>query len=548
MAVELRSTLDTSRQKGRPVVSRPVRFNPRGESPRTVVLNVRPAMEPQLSGFALLIFDERDLLQIGESNADANGAMASADVRVRNLEAELLFARQRIQTIIENYETGQEELNASNEELRSANEELRSTMEELETSKEELQSVNEELHTVNQENRHKVEELAQLSTDLQNLLAATDIATIFLDRDLRILRFTPKVSKLFNVRVTDRGRPLLHLTHRLGYEQLEQDAREVLDQLVPVEREVQDNEQRWYLARVLPYRAVQDRIAGIVITLIDITSRKRIEEVLSKSEEFQRLSIEAGGIGTWDFDLRAAQCVISLKMAELLGYAPDATVLSRASWLASVVPEDRDGMEARLNASAESGAPFEMTFRVQTKDGIVRWLYTRGAISASDGNSVHMHGASIDITARLQAESALRQSEQRFRALVDVSAAMVWTTNADGTTTEDSPSWRAFTGQTYEIWTSRGWLNAVHGDDRAQVESAWRRSLQTGTPLMSECRVYHAPSGEYRWTSVRAVPLEDSDGSVGGWVGMHIDISDLKETDRRKDELGHSGCFLPSPR
>jgi PAS domain S-box-containing protein len=178
-----------------------------------------------------------------------------------------------------------------------------------------------------------------------------------------------------------------------------------------------------------------------------------------------------------------------------------------------------------------------MTFRVQTKDGIVRWLYTRGAISASDGNSLHMHGASIDITARLQAESALRQSEQRFRALVDVSAAMVWTTNADGTNTEDSPSWRAFTGQTYEIWTSRGWLNAVHGDDRAQVESAWRRSLQTGTPLMSECRVYHAPSGEYRWTSVRAVPLEDSDGSVGGWVGMHIDISDLKETDRRKDEF-----------
>src|SRR5690606_38061994 len=121
-----------------------------------------------------------------------------------------------------------------NEEMQSTNEELRSTMEELETSKEELQSINEELQTVNQENRHKVEELAQLSSDLQNLLAATDIATLFLDRDLRILRFTPKISELFNVRTTDRGRPISDLTHRLGYNELQKDAREVLKRLIPI--------------------------------------------------------------------------------------------------------------------------------------------------------------------------------------------------------------------------------------------------------------------------------------------------------------------------
>jgi len=106
-------------------------------------------------------------------------------------------------------------MKASNEEMQSTNEELRSTMEELETSKE-LQSINEELQTVNQQNRHKVEELGQLSSDLQNLLIATDIATLFLDRDLRILRFTPKVGDLFNIRITDRGRPISDLTHRIG--------------------------------------------------------------------------------------------------------------------------------------------------------------------------------------------------------------------------------------------------------------------------------------------------------------------------------------------
>src|SRR6202012_14182 len=137
---------------------------------------------------------------------------------------ELDAARQRLQAIIGAYESSKEEMKASNEEMQSTNEELRSTMEELETSKEELQSTNEELQTVNQQNRLKVEELSQLSSDLQNLLIATDIATLFLDRDLRIMRFTPRFAELFNVRVTDRGRPLSDLTHRLGDAQLGPDS------------------------------------------------------------------------------------------------------------------------------------------------------------------------------------------------------------------------------------------------------------------------------------------------------------------------------------
>jgi two-component system CheB/CheR fusion protein len=121
------------------------------------------------------------------------------------LENERDAALQQTQSLIKDYENSREEMRSSNEEMQSTNEELRSTMEELETSKEELQSINEELQTVNQQNRHKVEELAQLSSDLQNLLAATDIATLFLDRDLRILRFTPRLGDLFRVRVIDQG-------------------------------------------------------------------------------------------------------------------------------------------------------------------------------------------------------------------------------------------------------------------------------------------------------------------------------------------------------
>jgi two-component system CheB/CheR fusion protein len=148
--------------------------------------------------------------------------------------------------------------------------------------------MNEELQTLNQENRHKVEELALLSSDLQNLLTATEIATLFLDRELRILRFTPKVGHLFNMRMTDRGRPVSDITHRLGYPGLKTDAEHVLRHLTRIEREVKDELGSWYLTHLLPYRSADDRIAGVVITFVDITSRKTQEEqiqLLSRSLE-----------------------------------------------------------------------------------------------------------------------------------------------------------------------------------------------------------------------------------------------------------------------
>ena len=133
------------------------------------------------------------------------------------------------------------------------NEELRSATEELETSREELQSINEELTTVNQELKSKVDELGHANSDLHNLMAATAIATVFLDRDLRIMRYTPSAVELFNLIPTDVGRPLTDLAHRLDYPEMERDALRVLDELVPVEREVRAAG-RWFLARALPYR------------------------------------------------------------------------------------------------------------------------------------------------------------------------------------------------------------------------------------------------------------------------------------------------------
>lgn len=280
LRIEMQASLQTAREKKEAIDSKPipVRFN--GHA-RPVVLHVRPALESDREGYVLIIFEERE----PRKTDDGTSHLQDGSERIQELEAELTLSRQRMQALIEEYETSREEMKASSEEMQSTNEELRSTMEELETSKEELQSINEELQTVNQQNRHKVEELAQLSSDLQNLLSATEIATLFLDRELRILRFNPKLGDLFNIRVTDRGRPISDLTHRLGYDELLADADVVLDRLVPVEREVQDDSGRWYLSRVLPYRSSDDRIEGVVITFIDIDKVKRTEDALRIANE-----------------------------------------------------------------------------------------------------------------------------------------------------------------------------------------------------------------------------------------------------------------------
>jgi two-component system, chemotaxis family, CheB/CheR fusion protein len=285
--LEFRGALHAARTSNAPVRSAPVAFERDGVR-RRVVLDIRPARDPRHAGVLLVLFDEATWSSDATAGSVDAGEGTAADV-IASLENDLEATRDRLRAIVEETESNNEEMRASNEELQSMNEELRSAMEELETSKEELQSVNEELITVNEENRHKVAELAQLGNDLQTLMSATEIATLFLDRDLRILRFTPRVAALFNVRHSDRGRPLRDLTHRFGGHDLAHDAESVLRRLVPVERELDSDDGGSYLTRIHPYRTVDDRIDGVVVTFVDITQHKAAErhvrEVNARLEE-----------------------------------------------------------------------------------------------------------------------------------------------------------------------------------------------------------------------------------------------------------------------
>ena len=214
------------------------------------------------------------------------------DLRIAALKQELRAKEEYLQTTNEELETSNEELKSSNEEMQSVNEELQSTNEELETSKEELQSVNEELATVNAELQTKVVDLSRANNDMNNLLAGTGIGTVFVDHQLRILRFTPAVTQVINLILTDVGRPVGHIVSNLtGYDSLVADVKAVLDTLVPKEVEVQTKAGAWFLLRIRPYRTLENIIEGAVITFVDITEMKRVQQALREVNALRRLAV-----------------------------------------------------------------------------------------------------------------------------------------------------------------------------------------------------------------------------------------------------------------
>jgi two-component system CheB/CheR fusion protein len=223
-------------------------------------------------------------LDAGEIEPGAAAGEPPADESMRELREKLRQAEHRIEELRDEHYLTFEELRATNEELQSLNEEYRSTTEELETSKEELQSVNEELQTVNHELQLKLEELSRGHSDLINLMAATNIATLFLSPSLRIKRYTPQLESLFNIRGRDLDRPIGDLTHGLDYPDLIANAQQVLLDGVIIEREVDSHDGRTFAVRLGPYRSETSAIDGVVVTLIDVSRLKQVESALRDSE------------------------------------------------------------------------------------------------------------------------------------------------------------------------------------------------------------------------------------------------------------------------
>jgi two-component system, chemotaxis family, CheB/CheR fusion protein len=240
---------------------------------------VRKITEPEaLRGLVLVSFLESAQPPPRRRGGRAKQIGAVEQERIIELEREVQMLRNTLQSTIEEGNTTHEELKSTNEELQSTNEELQSANEELETAKEEMQSLNEELQTLNGELQSKVEQLSRVNDDLQNLLNSTDIATLFLDNQLRIKRFTPPTKQVFKLLPGDVGRSIGDIMSTLKYDKLDEDAREVMQTLAVKEIEVATQDDKWYALRMLPYRTSENVIDGLVITFVDITKQKQMDQ------------------------------------------------------------------------------------------------------------------------------------------------------------------------------------------------------------------------------------------------------------------------------
>jgi len=280
---DLATALHQAASREEEVVRRDVRVKTNGHF-ILVNLTAKRIAEPEsLLGLFLVTFETVRVDKTSTKKVAQAQVAAPMKKGESRLLQELRFTKQRLQQTIEEQQTSNEELKSSNEELQSTNEELQSTNEELETAKEEMQSLNEELVTVNSELQGKLDALADAHDDLQNLLNSTEVATIFLDNDLRIKRFTLEAKRVSCLIAVDVGRPLSDIVSKLTYDRLLEDAQDVLQTLIVKEQEVQAADGSWFFMRILPYRTSKNTIDGLVLTFQDITQLRHAEQVVQAS-------------------------------------------------------------------------------------------------------------------------------------------------------------------------------------------------------------------------------------------------------------------------
>ena len=283
---------------------------------QTINLTVQMITTPTtLSGSLMVVFTDVP------TPIKFTGKQPKANATQKAMRAEIQLGHELMQSLREEMQSSQEELRSSNEELQSTNEELQSTNEELTTSKEEMQSLNEELQTVNAELQSKVEDLSWVNNDMENLLNSTEVATVFLNNTLQVRRFTDHATHLFKLIPSDVGRPLSDVVSNLNYDELQNDAKEVLKTLVFIEKHVEAKDARWFEVRIMPYRTQDNIIDGVVITFIDITKREQSDATVREAlavlhNRYNNQSTELDTAHTLETILNNAQSVLEQRFKD----------------------------------------------------------------------------------------------------------------------------------------------------------------------------------------------------------------------------------------
>lgn len=415
-------------------------------------------VDPLEDGAMLVVFRDAEEFRrdIQDDSAAAELDLGEPEGRLAAVEDELARTREQLHATVEELETSNEELKSSNEEMMSMNEELQST--------------NEELATANDELKTKIDELAQANSDLQNFLESTSVATILLDRRLRLRSFTPPAAQLFRLIDKDHGRPLLDVTARFETEGLEDELRGVLRTITPVEREVRAQNGRVYIFKILPYRTINDVIDGLVLTFSDITSAKSAQQELATANQRYEAATKASGHVVFDWQVDAGRTLITGETLRLTGLGGDALSGPLDQWLRIIHPDDREHVESFLRQEMRDGEPVRLEYRLLKPDGGISHCEHRGTYFSGERGRRFI-GFVIDIGHRVALEERqvllVGELQHRVKNILATVLALVrqsarGRTDMDDFQTTLSERIQAL-ARTQDLLTESEWLNASLG-------------------------------------------------------------------------------------
>jgi two-component system CheB/CheR fusion protein len=458
--------------------------------------------------YILIFFEYSDDIKKKGENVETFDLNSQLSEQYLELEKELQFTKENLQATIEELETSNEELQSTNEELIASNEELQSTNEEL-------QSVNEELYTVNSEYQKKIEELTQLNNDMNNLLKNTSVGILYLDKELRIRKYTNMVTRVINILDMDINRPIRHISLNVKYNSFISDIEHVRDTLEIKELELLDKEGNWNLIRIQPYRTEHNAVDGIAITITDISKLKSSEfEARSVSEQL-RLALSIGNLAWWDWDFKSGKVKFSDEKALMLGYEPDELKNNDVyDWTKMIHPDDYDTAMAAMKSHIEGERPdYEVEYRIRTKKGKWKWFYDKGGALNRDekGLPLRLAGIVSDVT-------GLKEKDYRHKHLFDSIKQGVVYQDAEGIIFAANNSAQRIMGISLEQMCGRQSIDprwkSVHenGSEFPGAQHPAMIALKTGKPVTDVIMgIFNPEHDGYRWISVSSYPQLEPD-------------------------------------
>ena len=429
------------------------------------------------------------------------GDPAPTSERMVNLEEELSQTRRNLQSTVE-------ELEASNEELQATNEEMVASNEELQSVNEELHSVNEELHTVNAEHQRKIAELSEVNRDIGHLLESIDVATLYLDADLRIRKYTPLAGDIFLLEAHDVGRYLASFNHPLVYPTFMEDVKRVRDGEGRVEREVLSRDDKWYLVRLLPYR-ISETIEGVVITLTDASA---LAAAKSRTRQLSAI-VDSSADAIISFDLEGAVTSWNSAAERLYGYRADEMI---GRGIMDLVPEsERAAIAAMMREAAGGAAVINVTAIRRSKSGqLLDIAKTVSPIRDASGTIVGIATIDRDVRVQMELERRLRESERKYADLYDQAPDMYMSVDAkSGRIVEHNETFRRATG--FDAPEAGG----MHALDlfvpEVQDEARrWLAAIRAGTPVNDLPLRLRRKDGSGLNVALSSSAVRDADGNV----------------------------------